>query len=59
MRRNEPNLDQPEPRETCPACKRPIYNVEGEPLCGEEPDFCSVACAQKYDADTAAEEEGA
>ena len=34
--------------EVCPQCGRNNSNEEGEPVCVDAPDFCSVACQDTY-----------
>jgi hypothetical protein len=39
--------------EVCPQCGRNNSNEEGEPVCVDAPDFCSVACQDTYLAEEA------
>jgi hypothetical protein len=44
--------------EECPMCKAPNADDEGDPVCKEAPDFCSVKCSDEYLAAEAARAEG-
>ena len=40
-----PDDDRPD---YCPVCRRENADEDGEPICAEAPDFCSVKCEAAY-----------
>jgi hypothetical protein len=40
--------DEADPPEVCPVCGADNADDEGNAICGEAPDFCSVACRDRY-----------
>ena len=42
--------DAPDPPEDCPICHAPNCDDDGEPVCADAADFCSVTCRDAYTA---------
>lgn len=45
-----PPDDDRDPPEECPECHAANSTDDGDPICDDAPDFCSVKCRDAYDA---------